>query len=86
VEQWGYILEGEARVDYSDGNIVTLKTGESITCRRDIILWLLEDLKVLEFSPHEEFHALMDHIQKKMAAGERSMLAFIIREIPFSAR
>lgn len=67
VPHWGYVLEGVARTEYEDGKEVILKAGDLYYMPPGHNLVVLENFKVLEFSPQEEYHELLDHLGKKMA-------------------
>ena len=70
VPHWGLILEGKARIDYTDGTQVVLKKDDIYYMPPGHNMVVLEDLKVLEFSPEDEFAELLEHIQKKMAKAQ----------------
>lgn len=70
VPHWGVVLKGKARIDYTDGNEVILKKDDIYYMPPGHNMVVLEDMKVLEFSPEEEFAELLHHIQKKMEAAQ----------------
>ena len=63
---WGYILEGSIKMIYKDGT-------EEINKAGDLFYWpaghtgiVLEDSKLMDFSPDKEMGELMAHFAKKM--------------------
>jgi hypothetical protein len=70
VPHWGLVLEGKARIDYVDGTEVILKKDDIYFMPPGHNLIVLDDLKVLEFSPQEEFSELLQHIQNKMTEAQ----------------
>lgn len=72
VPHWGLVLEGKVRHVYDDGTEAILKKGDLFYMPPGHNLIILENSKILEFSPQEEFHALLQHVQKKMAAAQEN--------------
>lgn len=71
VPHWGLILEGKIRHVYDDGTEAILKKGDIFYMPPGHNLIVLENSKILEFSPQEEFHALIQHVQKKMEEANK---------------
>lgn len=65
---WGYIVEGEMMVNYTDGSAETLSTGDVFYLPPGHTARVEKDLKFLDFSPEKELKEVMDHIARKMAA------------------
>lgn len=66
VPHWGLVLEGKARHVYDDGTEIVVEKGDIFYMPPGHNLIVVENLKVLEFSPQEEFHELLEHVQTKM--------------------
>lgn len=66
---WGYIVEGEMVVNYTDGTAETLTTGDVFYLPPGHTARVEKDLKFLDFSPEKELKEVMDHIARKMAAA-----------------
>lgn len=64
---WGYIVEGEMLVNYTDGTAETLTTGDIFYLPPGHTARVEKDLKFLDFSPEKELKEVMDHIARKMA-------------------
>lgn len=64
---WGYIVEGEMLVNYTDGTAETLTTGDVFYLPPGHTARVEKDLKFLDFSPEKELKEVMDHIARKMA-------------------
>ncbi len=67
VPHWGYILEGVLNVKYEDNEAVTLKKGDLFYMPPGHTGMVVEDLKLLDFSPDKGFNHVVDHIEKKVA-------------------
>jgi hypothetical protein len=67
VPHWGYILKGSLRLEYDDGNVVVLKEGDLFYMAPGHKGSVVEDLKLLDFSPQEEFKDLVSHLTKMAA-------------------
>lgn len=70
VPHWGLVLDGKVRHVYDDGTEAILKKGDLFYMPPGHNLMVLENSKILEFSPQEEFYALLQHVQKKMAEAQ----------------
>ena len=67
VPHWGYILQGALRLQYDDGQEVVLRTGDLFYMSPGHKAKVEEDLKLLDFSPQQEFMELVVHLEKKAA-------------------
>ena len=71
VPHWGYILQGALRLQYDDGKEVILKAGDLFYMSPGHKARVDEDLKLLDFSPQDEFIELVAHLEKKAAEQEK---------------
>jgi mannose-6-phosphate isomerase-like protein (cupin superfamily) len=67
VPHWGYILQGKLRLVYDNGEEVVLKAGDLFYMPPGHKASVLEDLKLFDFSPQEEFKDLVVHLEEKAA-------------------
>jgi len=67
VPHWGYVVEGAVRIEYEDGSKETFKEGEAFYMKPGHTAVVLEDLKLVSFSPEDGMHDLSDHLEKKVA-------------------
>ncbi len=67
VPHWGYIIKGSMRLQYDDGNEVVLKAGDAFYLAPGHKATVVEDLKLLDFSPEKEMKELISHVEKKIA-------------------
>lgn len=67
VPHWGYIMKGKLRLTYDDGTEEVLKEGDVFYMPPGHVAFVEEDLKLMDFSPQEEFGELVEHIDKKIA-------------------
>lgn len=67
VPHWGYIIKGALRLQYDDGKEVILKAGDLFYMSPGHKAKAEEDLKLLDFSPQDEFKELVVHLEKKAA-------------------
>jgi EutQ-like cupin domain len=65
---WGYIVEGEMLVSYTDGTTEILGSGDVFYLPPGHTARVEKDLKLLDFSPEKELKEVMDHIARKMAS------------------
>jgi hypothetical protein len=65
---WGYIIEGRIQLIYDDGKKEEVGAGEVYHWPAGHTAIVLEDIKMLEFSPTKEFTEVITHVGKKMAA------------------
>ena len=71
VPHWGYILQGALRLQYDDGKEVILKAGDLFYMSPGHKARVDEDLKLLDFSPQDEFIEVVAHLEKKAAEQEK---------------
>ncbi len=64
---WGYILKGDFRILYGDGNEELLTEGDLFYLPPGHTAIVEEDLKCIMFSPDEMHGEVLDHALKKMA-------------------
>ena len=67
VPHWGYIVKGKMRLIYDDGTEVVLKAGDLFYMPPEHKGNVVEDLKLLDFSPEKEMKDLIKHIEQKVA-------------------
>jgi hypothetical protein len=63
---WGYVLEGELTVTYSDGTEEVIKGGDLFYWPPGHTVKVSSDAEVILFSPQKEHGAVMDHMHAKM--------------------
>jgi glyoxylate utilization-related uncharacterized protein len=71
VPHWGYILKGSVRLKYDDGKEVVLKEGDVFYMSPGHKATVIEDLKMMDFSPEKEMKELIKHVEKKIAASKQ---------------
>lgn len=71
VPHWGYIVQGILRVRYDNGQEVILKAGDLFYMSPGHVAKVEEDLKLLDFSPEDEFKGLFAHLEKKVAEQQK---------------
>ncbi|HMG92273.1 MAG TPA: cupin domain-containing protein [Chryseolinea sp.] len=71
VPHWGYIIKGSLRLQYDDGKEVVLKAGDLFYMAPGHKAKAEEDLKLLDFSPQDEFKELLVHLEKKAAEQKK---------------
>lgn len=67
VPHWGYILKGSLKLKYDDGKEVVLKAGDVFYMAPGHKASVVEDLKLIDFSPEKEMKELIRHVEKKIA-------------------
>jgi ethanolamine utilization protein EutQ (cupin superfamily) len=70
VPHWGYIIKGSLKLKYDDGKEVILKSGDVFYMSPGHNASVLEDLKIIDFSPEKPMKELINHIDKKIAASK----------------
>jgi mannose-6-phosphate isomerase-like protein (cupin superfamily) len=70
VPHWGYIVKGSLKLKYDDGKEVVLKAGDVFYMAPGHKASVLEDLKLIDFSPEKEMKELIGHVEKKIAASK----------------
>lgn len=63
---WGYVIEGDLVVTYTDGTSDTCVTGDVFHWPAGHSVRVVEDAEVILFSPHLEHAAVMDHMRVKL--------------------
>ncbi len=63
---WGYVLEGAIRIKYEDGKEETVRAGEVFYWPAPHTAIVDDSVKLVDFSPDQEFVFLMDHIAEKL--------------------
>jgi hypothetical protein len=64
---WGYIVEGEILMKYDDGSSEKLMKGDVFYMPPGHVGVVAKDVKLIDFSPSQEFQEVMDHIAGKVA-------------------
>jgi hypothetical protein len=64
---WGYLIEGELVVSYTDGNEETVKAGDLFYWPPGHSVRINIDAEIILFSPQHEHGAVMDHINEQIA-------------------
>jgi len=67
VPHWGYIMKGKLRLTYDDGREEVLEEGDVFYMPPGHVAFVEEDLKLMDFSPQEEFGKVVEHIDQKIA-------------------
>lgn len=71
VPHWGYILKGSMKLKYDDGKEVILKAGDVFYMAPGHKASVMEDLKLLDFSPEKEMKELIKHVEKKIGESKQ---------------
>jgi hypothetical protein len=71
VPHWGYVIEGSVRIIYEDDSEEIFAEGEAFFMKPGHTAVVLEDLKLVSFSPEDEMHELSDHLNMKVAAMQQ---------------
>jgi hypothetical protein len=66
---WGYVLDGEMHVGYTDGSEETIEAGQLYYLPPGHTVWFEEDTEYVEFSPTQEMNDVLAHIEEKMQAS-----------------
>ncbi len=64
---WGYIAEGEIRMQYDNGTEELLTKGDMFYMPPGHTAIVEKDLKMIEFSPENEMSEVLNHVAHKMA-------------------
>ncbi len=67
VPHWGYVIKGTIRLKYDDGKEEVLRAEDIFYMRPGHIAYIEEDAKMMDFSPQEEFKALVKTIEKNIS-------------------
>jgi hypothetical protein len=65
---WGYALEGELIVTYTDGSKETISKGDLFYWPPGHTVKATQDADVIMFSPQKEHCSVISHIQAKLSA------------------
>ncbi len=63
---WGYLIEGEVSVNYSDGTEETVRGGDLFYWPAGHSVRVGQDAEIVLFSPQHEHGAVMDHINTQI--------------------
>ena len=69
VPHWGYVLEGEIQVRYTDGSEESIEAGQLYYLPPGHTVWFEEDAEFVEFSPRQGMNEVLAHIEKQMQAA-----------------
>ena len=72
VPHWGYVVQGAIKIIYEDGNSEVFREGEAFYMKPGHTAQVLEDVKLVSFSPEEGMHDLGDHLEEKVAEMQQS--------------
>lgn len=64
---WGYVLDGEIVVSYTDGTEETIRGGDLFYWPPGHSVRITIDAEIILFSPQHEHGAVMDHINSQIA-------------------
>jgi hypothetical protein len=64
---WGYLLEGELVVSYTDGSEETVRGGDMFYWPPGHSVRIAIDAEIILFSPQHEHGVVMDHINSQIA-------------------
>ncbi len=71
VPHWGYVVKGSVRIIYEDDSEEIFAEGEAFFMKPGHTAVVLEDLKLVSFSPEDEMHELSDHLNMKVAEMQK---------------
>lgn len=71
VPHWGYILKGSMKLKYDEGKEVILKAGDVFYMAPGHKASVVEDLKLLDFSPEKQMTELIKHVEKKIVESKQ---------------
>ena len=63
---WGYVLQGELVVSYTDGSEESIRGGDLFYWPPGHSVKVLQDAEVVLFSPQHEHSLVIDHMRTKM--------------------
>lgn len=66
---WGYVIEGEVVVTYTDGEVERCSTGDVFHWPAGHSVRVDHDAELVLFSPQDSHGAVMDHIAARLAAS-----------------
>lgn len=64
---WGYLLEGEIKVDYQDGSSEVVKPGDLYYWPPGHTISVQGDTRYVEFSPADQLADVLDHVVSRLA-------------------
>ena len=67
---WGYVMEGELQITYTNGETETVAGGDLFYMPPGHTVLITQDTEMVMFSPQAEHCAVVDHIQKQLAAAQ----------------
>jgi hypothetical protein len=65
---WGYLIKGEILVSFGDGSKETVSEGDLFYWPPGHTLLVEQDAEMVLFSPESEHCAVVEHVQKQLAA------------------
>ncbi len=71
VPHWGYVVDGAIQIEYEDGSSEVFREGEAFYMKPGHTAQVLEDLKLVSFSPEDGMHDLAAHLDKKVAEMQK---------------
>ncbi|MGB5821243.1 MAG: hypothetical protein WBG90_17290 [Saonia sp.] len=71
VPHWGYLEKGAIRMKYDDGKEEVLKAGEVFYMPPGHTGVVEKDVRLIDFSPQQEFKEVVHHIEEKVAAMQK---------------
>lgn len=66
---WGYVLEGDLVVTYSDGTTERCRTGDVFHWPAGHSVRVEQDAELILFSPQDDHTPVIDHIHAQVAGG-----------------
>lgn len=63
---WGYVMEGRIRVLFEDGTEEFVNGGEVYYWPSGHTILVEEDVRMVEFSPHDEMSEVLSHVVGKL--------------------
>ena len=73
---WGYLIKGEAKVTYTNGDTETVSAGDLFYWPPGHNVKVDADADIVMFSPQHEHSQVIDHILEKIQGEERSLRGF----------
>ncbi|MCB0687285.1 MAG: hypothetical protein KDC53_12200 [Saprospiraceae bacterium] len=71
VPHWGYMIAGVLKLTYDDGREETLKAGDLFYMPPGHVGVVMEDIKIMDFSPQKGMHDVIKHIEYKLAEFQK---------------
>jgi hypothetical protein len=69
VPHWGYVLEREIHVRYTDGNEETIGAGQLYYLPPGHTVWFEAQTEFVEFSPKQGMDEVLAHVEQQMQAS-----------------